>query len=89
MVLASLGPEARERGVFAAIRSGRNVKEGLLMLNIDGDRLIKPQHAETFIKWLADKLQAYVAEGNWVVHNSDAKYCEHCVVLDPKDTFSF
>jgi hypothetical protein len=30
-----------------------------------------------------------VAEGNWVVHNSDAKYCEHCVVLDPKDTFSF
>ena len=89
MVLASLGPEAQERGVFAAIRSGRNVREGLLMLEIDGERLIKPHHVQTFIDWLARKLDAYAAEGNRVVHNSDAKYCEHCVVLDPKESFSF
>ena len=69
MVLASLGPEAQERGVLAAIRSGRNVKEGLLSLNIDGDALIKPHHANTFIDWLADQLQAYAAEGNHVIHN--------------------
>ena len=89
MVLASLGPEAQERGVLAAIRSGRNVKEGLLSLNIDGDALIKPHHANTFIDWLADQLQAYAAEGNHVMHNPDAKYCEHCVVLDPPESFSF
>lgn len=89
MVLASLEPEAQERGVFAAIRSGRNVREGLLMLEIDGERLIKPHHVQTFIDWLDRKLDAYAAEGNRVVHNSDAKYCEHCVVLDPKESFSF
>ena len=59
------------------------------MLEIDGERLIKPHHAQTFIDWLASKLDDYVAEGNRVVHNSDAKYCEHCVVLDPKESFSF
>ena len=32
MVLANLSPEAREHGVLAAIRSGRNVREGLLSL---------------------------------------------------------
>ena len=89
MVLASLGPEAQERGVLAAIRSGRNVKEGLLSLNIDGEELIKPHHANTFIDWLADQLQAYAAKGNLVMHNPDAKYCEHCVVLDPPESYSF
>jgi len=89
MVLASLDAEAQERGVFAAIRSGRNVKEGLLMLEIDGQRLIQPHHAKTFIDWLACKLEEYVAEGHHVVHNSEAKYCEHCVVLDPKESFYF
>ena len=89
MVLASLDPDAQEQGVLACIRSGRNVREGLLHLSIDGETLIKPQHAQTFIDWLSDKLEAYIASGNHVVHNADAKYCEHCVVLDPPESFSF
>ena len=89
MVLATLSPEAQERGVLAAIRSGRNVREGLLSLEIDGEPLIKPHHANTFIQWLANQLQAFVAKGHELAHASDAKYCEHCVVLDPVETHSF
>jgi hypothetical protein len=89
MVLASIDPEAREHGVLAAIRSGRNVWEGLLSLEIDGDPLIKPAHAQEFIDWLADQLVAYAAHDHHVRHSEDAKYCEHCVVLDPPEAFSF
>jgi hypothetical protein len=89
MVLATLDQEAQERGVLAAIRSGRNVREGLLSLHIDGDPLIKPAHVTTFLTWLADQLAAYAAAENHVVHNPDSRYCEHCVVLDPPETFNF
>jgi len=89
MVLATLDQEAQERGVLAAIRSGRNVREGLLSLHIDGDPLIKPAHVTTFLRWLADQLSAYAAAENHVVHNPDSRYCEHCVVLDPPETFNF
>ena len=37
MVLATLSPEEGEKGVLAAIRSGRNVREGLLSLRIEGE----------------------------------------------------
>lgn len=89
MVLASIDPEAREHGVLAAIRSGRNVREGLLSLEIDGSPLIQPAHAQKFIDWLADQLVAYAAHDHHVRHSEDAKYCEHCVVLDPPEAFSF
>ena len=89
MVLATLSPEARERGVLAAIRSGRNVREGLLSLEIDGEPLIKPHHADTFIQWLAKQLEAFSAAGHELAHASDAKYCEHCVVLDPVESYAF
>ena len=89
MVLANLSPEAREHGVLAAIRSGRNVREGLLSLEIDGAPLIRPHHADTFIQWLATQLEAFAAQAHKLAHASDAKYCEHCVVLDPVKTHSF
>jgi len=89
MVLASIDPEAREHGVLAAIRSGRNVWEGLLSLEIDGDPLIKPAHAQEFIGWLSEQIVAYAAHDHEVRHSEDAKYCEHCVVLDPPESFSF
>jgi hypothetical protein len=89
MVLATLSPEARERGVLAAIRSGRNVREGLLSLEIDGEPLIKPHHANKFIQWLAKQLEAFAASGHELAHAPDAKYCEHCVVLDPVESHSF
>ena len=89
VVLASIDPEAQEHGVLAAIRSGRNVWEGLLSLEIDGDPLIKPAHAQEFIDWLAGQLVAYAAHDHHVRHSEDAKYCEHCVVLDPPEAFSF
>lgn len=89
MVLASLSPEDGEKGVLAAIRSGRNVREGLLSLRINGEPLILPQHAETFVHWLADRLTEFAATDHVLEHKSDAKYCEHCVVLDPTDNFSF
>ena len=54
-------PSAQERGVLAAIRSGRNVREGLLHLEIDGQRLFQPSHAETFVNWLAEQLVSYAA----------------------------
>jgi hypothetical protein len=75
--------------VLAAIRSGRNVREGLLSLHIDGDPLIKPAHVSTFLGWLADQLAGYAAADNHVVHKPDSRYCEHCVVLDPLETFNF
>ena len=88
MVLASLDPDAQEQGVLACIvRAATCVKA--CFTSIDGETLIKPQHAQTFIDWLSDKLEAYIASGNHVVHNADAKYCEHCVVLDPPESFSF
>lgn len=89
MVLASLDPEARERGVLAAIRSGRNVRDGLLSLEIDGDPLIKPHHAETFVEWLSGQLMAYASADHEIQHKEDALYCEHCAVLDPPNTFQF
>ena len=89
MVLASISPEAKEKGVLSAIRSGRNVREGLLSLEIDGDKLFKPHHAETFIHWLAEQLEAFAAADHHVSHDAGAKYCEHCVVLDPPEAFSF
>ena len=89
MVLANLSPEAREHGVLAAIRSGRNVREGLLSLEIDGQPLIKPHHADTFVHWLATQLEAFVAHGHQLAHAEDAKYCEHCVVLDPVESHSY
>ena len=89
MVLATLSPEAQERGVLAAIRSGRNVREGLLSLEIDGEPLIKPHHANTFIQWLAKQLDAFALKGHELAHASDAKYCEHCVVLDPVETHAY
>ena len=89
MVLASISPEAKEKGVLSAIRSGRNVREGLLSLEIDGDKLFKPHHAETFIHWLAEQLKAFAAADHHVSHDAGAKYCEHCVVLDPPEAFSF
>ena len=89
MVLATLDEEAQAVGVTAAIRSGRNVKAGLLSLNIDGESLIRPQHVDTFIHWLADTLDEFAAEGHVLEHASDAKYCEHCVVLDPPASSSY
>ena len=73
----------------AAIRSGRNVKAGLLSLNIDGESLVRPQHVDTFIAWLADTLDRFAADGHVLEHASDAKYCEHCVVLDPPASSSY
>ncbi len=89
MVLATLDEEAQAAGVTAAIRSGRNVKAGLLSLNIDGESLIRPQHVDTFIHWLADTLDEFAADGQVLEHASDAKYCEHCVVLDPPASSSY
>ena len=89
MVLATLSPEEGEKGVLAAIRSGRNVREGLLSMRIEGEPLILPHHAETFVHWLADRLTEFAATEKVLEHKSDAKYCEHCVVLDPTDNFSF
>ena len=89
MVLATLDEEAQAAGVTAAIRSGRNVKAGLLSLNIDGESLVRPQHVDTFIAWLADTLDRFAADGHVLEHASDAKYCEHCVVLDPPASSSY
>lgn len=88
MVLAHLDPVAQAKGVVAGIRSGRNVKEGLLSLRIDGSPLIRQEHVEVFLDWLAAKLNRLVEPGQSCHHNPDAMYCEHCVVLDPKDSFS-
>ena len=90
MVLASLGPEAQEQGVFAAIpigaqREGRACSCSRSTASASSSPITpKPSSIGS-----PSKLDAYVAEGNHVVHNSDAKYCEHCVVLDPKESFSF
>lgn len=89
MVLATMDEKAQASGVTAAIRSGRNVKAGLLALNIDGESLIRPQHVDTLIAWLADTLDRFAAEGQVLEHASDAKYCEHCVVLDPPASSSY
>jgi len=88
MVLAHLDPVAQARGVVAGIRSGRNVKEGLLSLHIDDSPLIRQEHVAVFLDWLAAKLNCLVEPGQTCHHNPDAMYCEHCVVLDPKDSFS-
>ena len=89
MVLASLDPSAQERGVLAAIRSGRNVREGLLHLEIDGQRLFQPSHAETFVNWLAEQLVSYAALDHQMRHNTKSQYCAHCVVLDQTEPYNF
>ncbi|MDA0729232.1 MAG: PD-(D/E)XK nuclease family protein [Bacteroidetes bacterium] len=89
MVLAHLDPVSQARGVVAGIRSGRNAREGLLSLTIDGSPLITKPHAETFLAWLSDKLCDLSAEGTTYAHDPKSHYCEHCVVLDPVELFSF
>ena len=89
MVLASLDSRAREHGVLAAIRSGRNVREGLLHLEIDGQRLFQPSHAETFVHWLAEQLVSYAAMDHHIRHNTKSQYCSHCVVLDQPESYTF
>ena len=89
IVLADLDPLKREQGVLAAIRSGKNVKSGLLSLVVDGEQVIRASHMQAFLDWLADELAVLRAPDHALAHNPDAHYCEHCVVLDPKPTFSF
>ncbi len=89
MVLAHLDPVSQDRGVVAGIRSGRNAREGLLSLTIDGSPLITKSHVEVFLAWLSDTLCELSAEGATYVHDPTSAYCEHCVVLDPVESFSF
>ena len=89
MVLASLDPVAQERGVLTAIRSGKNVRAGLLSLHIEKEPVISAEHAERFLEWLGGHVSKFFEEGLALEHAEKSKFCEHCVTLAPEDTFSF
>ena len=89
IVLANMDPLERERGVLAAIRSGKNVRAGLLSLVIDGEQVIQEAHMNAFLDWLADQLETFRTPQHPLAHNPESHYCEHCVVLDPKPNHSY
>jgi len=82
-----LGKSEQETSVKAAIRSGRNAKDGLLSLNIDGSTEINREQVDRLIDWIDMRLTSLKSEGQTMYHNDDSHFCDYCVVLDPPYKF--
>ena len=82
-----LGKSEQETSVKASIRSGRNSKDGLLNLNIDGSTEINREQVGRLVDWICYRLESLKAEGHTMEHNDDSHYCDYCVVLDPPYKF--
>lgn len=77
----------QEHSVKASIRSGRNSKEGLLDLNIDGSTEISKVHIDRLLDWICGRLESLQEEDRDMEHNDDSHFCDYCVVLDPPYKF--
>ncbi len=80
-------PDPHHPGVRAGIRSGRRARSGLMHLKWDGTETLTAEHADAFLAWLAEHLEALFCGHIAVQHNEDAQYCPYCVTLDPKSNY--
>lgn len=73
-----------ETPIIAAIRSTRNLKDGAMSLEEDGEVLhIDSEKAQAFFDWLAAEIRRIHDEKPDISHRTEAAYCPYCVVLDP------
>jgi ATP-dependent helicase/nuclease subunit B len=80
-------PDPNHPGVRAGIRSGRRASHGLLSLKLGKVEEITPEHAQAFLEWVAQQLEALYLGEVAMQHNEDSRFCPYCVVLDPKQSY--
>lgn len=80
-------PAPDHPGVRAGIRSGRRARSGLMHLKWDRTDVLTSEHADAFLAWLAEHLEALFCGDIAIQHNEDAQYCPYCVTLDPKSNY--
>lgn len=73
--------------VQSGIRSGKNAREGLLKLKIDGRDRITQEDARQLLGWLVEQLEALHGSNNGLEHETEARFCSYCTVLDPVPTY--
>ncbi|HBE11404.1 MAG TPA: hypothetical protein DCY76_03105, partial [Flavobacteriales bacterium] len=73
--------------VQSGIRSGKNAREGLLKLKIDGRDRITREDARQLLGWLVEQLEALHGSQHGLEHETEARFCAYCTVLDPVPTY--
>lgn len=73
--------------VQSGIRSGKNAREGLLKLKIDGRDRITREDAHKLLGWLVEQLEAMHSSAHGLEHETEARFCAYCTVLDPLPTY--
>ena len=73
--------------VQSGIRSGKNAREGLLKLKIDGRDRITREDARQLLDWLVEQLEALHGSQHGLEHETEARFCAYCTVLDPVPTY--
>lgn len=77
-------PLPQDTPIVAAIRSTRNLKDGAMSLEEDGEALhIDSEKAQAFFDWLAAEIRRIHSDKPDISHRTEAAYCPYCVVLDP------
>ena len=88
IALETLGADGGSlASVQSGIRSGKNAREGLLKLKIDGRDRITGEDAHQLLGWLVDQLEALHGSQHGLEHESEARFCAYCAVLDPVPTY--
>jgi hypothetical protein len=73
--------------VQSGIRSGKNAREGLLKLKIDGRDRVTQEDARQLLGWLVEQLEALHGSTHGLEHETEARFCAYCTVLDPLPTY--
>lgn len=88
IALETLGADGGSlASVQSGIRSGKNAREGLLKLKIDGRDRITREDAHQLLGWLVEQLEALHGSQHGLEHESEARFCAYCAVLDPVPTY--
>ena len=88
IALETLGPDKTPlSSVQSGIRSGKNAREGLLKLKIDGRHRITREDASQLLGWLVEQLEALYSSTRGLEHETEARFCAYCTVLDPLPTY--
>lgn len=88
IALETLGPnQGPLASVQSGIRSGKNAREGLMKLKIDGRDRITREDAGQLLDWLVQQLEALHSSTRGLEHETEARFCAYCTVLDPLPTY--
>lgn len=89
IALETLGPQHGPlTTVQSGIRSGKNAREGLLKLKIDSRDRITREDASQLLGWLVEQLEGLHGSTQGLDHETEARFCAYCTVLDPLPTYT-